>query len=322
MKISILGTGAYGIALAKILKENNNEITMWTKFENEKEEILKTRENPLFPNIKIEEDIKITTDIKEACIEKDVIILALPIVAICETTKLMAPYIKKQIIISASKGIEQGTCLFVSDIVKKHMNNKNYAMISGPTFAIDMLNKMPCGVSIASTNKKVIKIAKDIFQNDHFKLRETNDVKGVEISSAIKNVIAIGSGILEGLEANESTKAMYLTESLNDIKYLIKKLGGNEKTILTYAGFGDILMTCNSTKSRNYTFGKMLVKNTKEEIKKYKENTTVEGLYTLESILKLVEIKKVNIQIIYLLNDIINNNKEPKKLLEFLIQKK
>ena len=125
--------------------------------------------------------------------------------------------------------------------------------------------------------------------------------------------------MIEGMNYPESTKAMFITESLHDLKNLIKALGGNKKTILTFAGFGDLLMTATSTKSRNFTFGKMLGENkSKEEIEKYRKETTIEGLYTLESIYKLIKKKKVYMPIIYLIKDIVDGKKEAKCLIDLL----
>ena len=154
------------------------------------------------------------------------------------------------------------------------------------------------------------------------KLRETDDISGVETCGAIKNVIAIASGMLEGLGANDSSTAMLLTEAIHDMKKIIDAFDGNRKTVLSFAGFGDLLLTCTSTKSRNYTFGKLLgEKRSKEEIKEYLEHTTVEGFYTLESIYKLLKNKKVTVPIIDLIYDIAVDGENAEKLLTFLVEK-
>ena len=158
--------------------------------------------------------------------------------------------------------------------------------------------------------------------NDYVKLRHTRDIIGTEICGSIKNVIAIASGMLDGMGYPISTSTMFITESLHDIKALIKALGGNKKTILSFAGFGDILLTCTSTKSRNYTLGKLIGEGkSKEKINNYIENTTIEGLYTLHSIKKLLRNKKIKMPIINLIYDIIVNEKEPSNLTKFLIEK-
>lgn len=321
MKVIVLGTGAYGISLALTLFENNHDVTMWTAFEKEKELIEKTRENePVLKGVKIPDKIKISTNLNDVK-ESDMIIIAVPAFAVDDIAQKLKGIITNQIIVIASKGIEQDTCLFLNDVLAKYIDTKNLCVISGGSFAIDIVSKMPVGLSLASTNESARKIVKDAFQNSHFKLRETDDVYGVEICASIKNVIAIASGILDGLGANESTKAMFITESLHDIKELIDKLGGDKKTILSFAGFGDILLTCTSEKSRNFTFGQTLAKS-KQKAKEYLENHTVEGVYTLKSIYKLVQDKNVDIGIINLIEKIVFHEENPETLLKFLIEKR
>lgn len=181
---------------------------------------------------------------------------------------------------------------------------------------------VPIGFSLASRSNYTRNIITKAMANDYVKIRHTRDIIGTEICGSIKNVIAIASGMLDGMGYPISTSTMFITESLHDIKALIKTLGGNKKTILSFAGFGDILLTCTSTKSRNYTLGKLIGEGkSKEEINNYIKNTTIEGLYTLYSIKKLLRNKKIKMPIINLIYDIIVNEKEPSNLTKFLIEK-
>ena len=260
---------------------------------------------------------------EEAVNKSKLIIIAVPAGAVNEVSKQLAKYYKKDMhICIASKGIEQNSCLFVSSVVEKYIKTKKLAVISGGTFAIDMFNNCPLGLSLATRNKNTSLIVKEALENKYLKLRTTNDIIGIEICGSIKNVIAIASGMLSGLGYPDSTSCMFITESLNDIKNLIKALGGNKKTILSFAGFGDLLLTCTSTKSRNYTLGKMIgERKPKEEIDNYINNTTIEGLYTLKSIYKLLRRKKVKMPIIDLIYNIIFKETDPDKLASFLITK-
>lgn len=323
MKIAILGSGAYGLALANMFHQNNNEINLWTKYKEEKEKLEKERKVKSLPNIKIPNEFKFYYKMKEAIDNVDLIVIAVPAGAVNDVSKELAKYYKKkQHICIASKGIEQNTCLFVNDVLTKYIKTKKIAVISGGTFAIDMYKNCPLGLSLATKNKETEALLKTTLQNKYLKLRTTNDIIGLEICGSIKNVIAIASGMLAGMGYPDSTSCMFITEALNDIKNLIKALGGNKKTILSYAGFGDLLLTCTSTKSRNYTFGKIIGEGkSKEEINEYINNTTIEGLYTLKSIYKLLKRKKVKMPIIDLIYNIIFKNEEPIKLATFLIEK-
>lgn len=323
MKIAILGSGAYGLALANMFQQNKNEINLWTKYKEEKEKLEKERKVKSLPNIKIPDNFKFYYKMKEAIDNVDLIVIAVPAGAVNDVSKELAKYYKKnQHICIASKGIEQNTCLFVNDVLTKYIKTKKIAVISGGTFAIDMYKNCPLGLSLATKNKQTEALLKKTLQNKYLKLRTTNDIIGLEICGSIKNVIAIASGMLAGMGYPDSTSCMFITEALNDIKNLIKALGGNKKTILSYAGFGDLLLTCTSTKSRNYTFGKIIGEGkTKEEIDEYINNTTIEGLYTLKSIYKLLKRKKVKMPIIDLIYNIIFKNEDPTKLATFLIEK-
>lgn len=323
MKVSILGTGAYGISLGLILKENNHDVYMWTKFDEEANYLNQTRVSPNLKGIKINKDIVISTDFENTVKDSELIIIAVPAAFVNDVSCELKNYLKdNQHVCIASKGIERNTCLFVYDVFKKNIDSDKVGIISGPTFAIDVAKKVPIGLSLATKNMETANLIKNTLQNNHVKLRHTEDILGVEICGSIKNVIAIASGMLEGMNLPISTQAMLITESLNDIKELIDTLGGDKKTILSFAGFGDILLTCTSVKSRNFTFGKLIgSKANKDQINQYIETTTIEGLYTLKSIYQLLNDKKVNMPIIDLIYDIIYNDKPAEELLTFLITK-
>ena len=221
-----------------------------------------------------------------------------------------------------SKGIEQDTCMFVDQVFKKFIKTKKLAVMSGPSFAIDLANSEPVGLSIASKNKKTIDKIKSAYGKNTIKLRPTTDIIGIEICGSIKNIIAVAAGILDGLGYSESTRSFLITESLHDIKKLIYGLGGNKKTILSFAGVGDLLLTATSEKSRNYSYGILVGKKDFKEAQKYLETTTVEGYYTLKSIYKLLRKKKIKMPVIDLIYKVIMNNEDPQILVKFLLNKK
>lgn len=324
MKVTILGTGAYGLALSLMFNKKVNDIVLWTKFEDEKKEIEKNRGNhKALPNIRIPDNIKVTTDFDDAIKGATLIVIAVPAAFVDDMGQLLKDKITpNQHICVASKGIERDTCSFVHDILLRNVETENLAVISGPSFAIDIANMNPVGLSVATKNPKTEAILKSTLQNDTLKLRTTDDIIGVEICGSIKNVIAIAAGILSGMDYSESTQAMFITESLHDIKSLIDALGGNKNTILSFAGVGDLLLTATSTKSRNFKLGFMIGSNaSKEELEEYMNNTTIEGLYTLKSIYKLLGDKKVDMPIIDLIHEIIYEHADPKNLATFLIEK-
>lgn len=322
MKIAILGTGAYGMALASIFDYNKCKVKMWTNSKEEMELLLENRKSDK-TNYVIPNSIVISTDMKDIVEDTNIIVIAVPtgfVRSVCQ--KLKDYYEEKQVICIASKGIEQDTCLFLYDVVRDNIKTNNIAVISGGTFAVDIIRKVPVGLSIATKSNYARDLIVSAMENDYVKLRPTKDIIGTEICGSIKNVIAIASGMIDGMGYPESTSTMFITESLHDIKELIKALGGDAKTILSFAGFGDLLLTCTSIKSRNYTLGKIIGENrSREEIDEYIKNTTIEGLYTLMAIKKLLKNKKIKMPIINLIYDIIIDNKDPDTLVKFLIEK-
>ncbi len=324
MKVAVLGSGAYGLSLALMFNKNTSDITIWTKFEEEKNLLEKNKEHKkVLKGVKLPDNFKYTTDMKEAVNGATLILIAVPAGFVDDVSKELKKYIKvDQHVVIGSKGIEQDTCLFVTDVFKKYIKTTKLAVISGPSFAVDIASNSPIGLSIGSKNKDTVALVKSLLANDTLKLRATKDLIGIQICGSIKNVIAIASGILEGMGTTDSTQAMFITESLNDIKNLIKALGGSKKTILSFAGFGDILLTCTSKQSRNFTFGYMIGSGkSKKEIDEYLSTTTVEGLYTLKSIYKLLHNKSVKMPIIDLIYNIIFKDYDKKELLTFLIKK-
>ena len=321
MRVTILGTGAYGLALSKILVENKNEVVMWTTFEEEKKELLETKKSSKLKGFKLNKGVTITTSLEESIQKSELIVIAIPTAFITDVCKKLKNYIKKnQHICIASKGIEQDTCLFIHDLINKQIKTKNIGAISGPSFAVDLVESVPVGLAVASKSKTTLNVIRKAFCNDHFKLYPTNDIVGIEVCGAVKNIIAIASGMIDGMGYPISTQALLITQSLHDIGALIHALGGSKRTILSFAGFGDILLTCTSEKSRNYTFGKLVgSKVNSEEVEEYKNKITIEGLYTLKSIYKLMSNKKIDIPTINIIYDIVFKNEKIDKLIEYIM---
>ena len=315
MKILILGSGAYGLALANILSDKN-DITVYSVIKQEIDDLNKNYSNEkLFPNIKLPQKIKFTNDIDVACLNIDLIILAIPTNYIDDTLKLFAKKISNNIHISiASKG---KTNQFSYDIVKKYVDACNISIISGPSFALDTIKKEHLILTLAGN--KIDKI-KDIFPH-YIKIETTDDVVGVELSGTLKNIFAIACGILDGLNVSESTKAAFLTKIIFETKNLINDFGGNNDTIFKSCAIGDTILTCSSNKSRNFTLGHLIgTHNDKEIINDYLNKTTVEGLDALISIKQILAQKNINNELINLIYGIIFNNVNPKEILNYILK--
>lgn len=323
MQVTIIGVGAYSVGIALMLAKNNHKITMWTENKDLVDKFNSTHKlETIFKDVEIPSNITLTNSYEEALQNSELIFLitsAKYVVSVCNEIK---KYYNNVPVCIASKGIEHTTLNTLSNIVKNTLNTNNVCVISGPTFAIDLVNNEPAALAIAGLNKKSVKLVKKTLANETLKLRESSDIIGIQLCGSVKNIIAIASGILKGLGYSESTQAFLINESLHDMKHIIHALGGKKKTILSFAGIGDLLLTCSSPKSRNYSFG-YIIGSTKnqDKINEYLENNTVEGYYTLNSIHKMLEKKGIEIPLINLISDIVAGKKEPESLATFLINK-
>lgn len=319
--IAILGTGSYGIGLAKRLVDNDCNVTMWTSVKDEYEMLIRDRVNKVYlPDYYIDNRILIKDNLEETIKEAQIIFIAIPVKYVMNTIKELKKYYQKnQIIVVACKGIIQDSLSFVSYLIKNELNCKNIAVISGGTFAIDMIKDDYLALTVASKKKKIANLVKSTLENKYLSMDITNDVFGVEMYGAIKNVMAITLEIANGYGYCESTKSLLITKFINDTSKMIEDFSGNKMTMFTYAGIGDIWLTATSPTSRNYAFGNLVgKKSSQQEINDYLKNTTVEGYYTLKSLYELFKKNNYKMEIIDILYSIIYDNKDISLLEEYL----
>lgn len=311
MKIAILGAGALAIALAKLIEDDGHEVFMWTKFEEEKATLIKHRENiKLFPGVKLNENVKVTCDIGEAISNACVIINVLPFIAIKDTIDIMKDfYNKSQVIISTTKGIDENEFITTTDLFEEYLKATKIAALSGPSFAIEIANKENISFMLGTKDKEVIEISKKILSKPSIKIEVTDDIKGIQLAGGIKNAIAVGSGMLYGMEAADSTKAAYLATGMADMSHLLVALGGKKETAYSYAGIGDLILTCTSHTSRNFSFGYYLGEGyTVDEAFEKMNNKTVEGYKVIRALHKYVKEKNIKTYMIDTLYKIIFEN--------------
>jgi glycerol-3-phosphate dehydrogenase (NAD(P)+) len=321
MKISVLGLGAYGIAIAKAFYENDNKISMWSKFEDEVKTVLLKRENKrLLPGVKIPKDIVITSNMEE-CIQKSkLIVIAVPITAVRDVAKELAKYVTEdQVICITTKGIDPETNKFMDEIVFEETKNNNICMLSGPSFAADLAMKNEQGFTVASKVVSANLTVKVCLENEHIFVNQTKDIQGVEICAAVKNVFAILLGMIDGLKLSDSTRASILTCVINDLRFISEMLGGKALTIFSYAGIGDLLLTTMSSKSRNYMLGKNISEgmNLKDALKSM-DVTTVEGVYTLKAIKSILDKKELTVKSINLMYNILYKDERVEDILRYI----
>lgn len=308
MKVAILGSGAYGGALATCFLENDVDLVMWSRFDSDIEKLGD-----------IYEGVNFTTDLKEAIRDKDLVVIAIPVAYLESVVSDMKDFYSNQDILIASKGIDTNSLFFSYEIVKKYLKVSNLGVISGGTFAVDMRKKKIMGISLATDSDIIKNKVRDSLGCSFLKVQYLSDYIGVSICGAIKNVMAIGFGMLDGASYPESSRFLFLTEAIYEIEFLIRSLGGDSETIMSYAGIDDIMMTCTSSKSRNYTYGAMIGKGDAiEEICEYRNNTTVEGFGTSLAIYELCLKKGINLPISFAIYKILYENASLELLLNCL----
>ena len=301
-KITIVGCGAYGLALATVL-HSKNQVTVYTKFEEEKEEVLKTHQrSQILPGILLP-DFKVTCR-KEDIEESDILILAVPFSYLEETFVSLASYLSKDtLVVVASKGMDEKTGKTAYELLSS-LTSLPILVLSGPSFAIDLALLEPAVLTIGAVEQAQFDRLKACFTNSVF-LEYTPDILGVSYCGAFKNVFAILYGYLEGKNISTTTKSAILYRSLLELNHLLKQCGCMENSILTASGIADFYMTCESKKSRNHTFGVLLATKSREEIENYLKETTVEGVTTLKACLTLIQKKNITSPIFELLQGLV-----------------
>lgn len=254
--ISVIGAGSWGTTLASLLAEKGYDVTLWTYEKELAEHINKEKVNNIYlPDVVIPENLKATNDIEEAVSNSRYILNVVPTQYIRKTFTQAKPYIKEEsIIISASKGIENNTLMTPSMIIKEILN-KPVSVISGPSFAKEVIAKMPTAVTLATEDKKTGLLLQEIFNTDYFRVYTHDDVIGTEIGGALKNVIAIASGICDGLGLGYNSRAALITRGLSEITRLGISMNAKEITFSGLSGLGDLVLTCTGPLSRNYSVG-------------------------------------------------------------------
>ncbi len=260
VRIGVVGAGSWGTALASLLGTNGYEVELWA-FETEVKESIENRhENSVFlPGISLSENIRPSTDLSEVAAKKDLVLIVVPSHVMRDVAARMAPYLAPEtVVVSASKGIENKTHLTMTGILAEILPPAfvpRLAVLSGPSFAREVVAKMPTVVTAAAKDPLVAEYVQAVFASPYFRVYTHDDVIGVELGGAVKNVIAIASGIVDGLGLGLNSRAALITRGLAELRRLGLALGANPHTFAGLSGVGDLVLTCTGTLSRNHTVG-------------------------------------------------------------------
>lgn len=277
-KVTVLGSGAWGMALAMTALDSGNDVTIWSPFEEEVNLLKTKRENEkLLKGIKLPEEIEITTDL--GCAEdSDVTVIAVPSTAVSSVAEKLSCYKNTGIIVNVAKGFEKGTLRRLSEVIEEKLPDSEIVILSGPSHAEEVGRKIPTSLVAASKNAVSAEVVQDVFSNGYFRVYTSTDVIGVELGGAMKNVIAICAGICDGLGLGDNAKAALITRGLAEMTRLGLRMGADDRTLAGLAGIGDLVVTCTSQHSRNNRFGNKVGSGVPVQ-QALDEVGTVEGYY-------------------------------------------
>ena len=317
-KIGVIGAGAWGTALAILLADKGHDVTLWMHEQDLAEETERTRQNRVYlPGFAIPESITITASREAAVTGKSLVLLVSPSHTIRAVSKQLAPVLSKNaIIICASKGIEIDTLMPLSDVLKDVLPwdfHNRLCFLSGPSFAKEVAQKMPTAITLASYDAAIGKQAQDILSTPNFRVYTNPDVIGVELGGSLKNVVAIGAGVLEGMGYGHNSMAALLTRGLAEMARLGLAMGAQPATFSGLAGMGDLVLTCTGGLSRNRSLGVRLGKGEKIDDILKTTKTVAEGVKTAKAAHELARKYNINMPIVDEVYRLLYEEKDPKQ---------
>ena len=314
-KVSVIGAGSWGSALAVLLANNGHEVTLWTHDPHEIEMLSTKREQQdKLPGVKLPDNIKVEADLETALTDEDVVVMAVPSPVVRMVAKQMSPFIADgQVIVNVAKGIEDVTYKTLSDIIEEEIPNAEVCVLSGPSHAEEVGRGIPTTVVIGAKDKKTAEMLQDVFMNKVFRVYTSSDIVGIELGGALKNVIALAAGTVDGLGYGDNTKAALMTRGIAELTRLGEALGGKPETFSGLTGVGDLIVTCTSVHSRNRKAGYLMGKGMTADEAMKEVKMVVEGVYSAKAALGLAKKCNVAVPIVEAVNRVLFENADPKE---------
>lgn len=313
--IGVLGAGTWGTALARMLAVNGHNVTMWSALPQELIELKNTRKHKNLPGCTLPESIAYTPDIHEICQGRDILLFAVPSPYVRTTTRACLPHLAPfQVIVDVAKGIEAGSLMTMSQVIQSEVDSQpglqgvRVAALSGPTHAEEVALDLPTAIVASSEDMAAAEKAQDIFMNPNFRVYTNNDVIGVELGGAVKNIIALGCGIACGLGYGDNARAALITRGAAEISRLAPVCGGSAGTIAGLAGIGDLIVTCTSVHSRNFRAGVLMGQGKTSEQAVAEVGMVVEGLNALPGVKALAAKYHVEMPIVNMVDAIVSGH--------------
>lgn len=312
-KVGVLGAGTWGIALARMLAVNGKDVTVWSALPEELKNLRTTRRHPNLPGMELPESMHYTADLAELCVDKDLLLFAVPSVFVRSTAKKAAPYIPDgQLIVDVAKGMEERTLMTMSEVIEDELRSAGkgktcrVVALSGPTHAEEVARDLPTLIVAASSKEEDAKTVQKIFNNQNFRVYTNTDRLGTELGGAIKNVIALSVGIAMGLGYGDNAKAALITRGNAELSRLGMAMGCRAETFAGLSGMGDLIVTCTSMHSRNLHAGMLIGHGMSAEDAKKEVGQVVEGINALPAAKRLEKKYKVELPIIDVVDAILS----------------
>ena len=323
MNIAVIGSGTWGCAISAILKDKGNDVTLWSYFKEECEELKLTQKARNLPDFVMPDGIEYTYDLADAIKDKDMIVLVTPSSAIAKTAENMSAFVKNgAIIVCASKGFDSETQKTLTETIKDNIPQANVAALSGPSHAEEVAMKMPTTLVAACSDIEIAHKIQEVFMTDYLRIYTNEDVLGVEIGGALKNVIALCAGISDGLGFGDNTKAALMTRGMSEIARLGTAMGAKFATFSGLSGMGDLIVTCTSMHSRNRRAGILIGKGVSPDDAMKEVNMVVEGVYAAKEAYKLAKKHNVEMPIVEEVYGILFEGKSARDAVSSLMTRK
>ena len=320
-KIGVIGAGSWGTALAVTLSDKGHSVKIWDLDKEHLDSMTKERENRKYlPGVKFGDGLETAADLKTVTDGADLVLFSVPAQHFRGAFENALPYLKPEmILVNVAKGIEQKTLKRLSEIAEESMPDAKYVVLSGPSHAEEVGIKLPTTVSVASKDMKLAEEVQDIFMTDRFRVYTSTDVTGLELGGALKNIIALGAGISDGMGFGDNAKAALMTRGIVEITRLGVALGAKSETFAGLAGVGDLIVTCTSMHSRNRRCGIMIGEglDPKEAVKRV--GMVVEGMFTAEAAYELAQRVGVEMPITEQIYKAINGQTDPRDAVNSLM---
>lgn len=320
-KVSVFGAGSWGTALAILLTENGHDTILWSHRKEQAEELEREREHrEKLPKVLLPEKLEITADLEAALKERDVLVLAVPSVAVRSTAKKMRPYVKEgQLIVNVAKGIEEHTLTTLTDMIEEEIPGSCACVLSGPSHAEEVSRGLPTTCVVGARSRETAEYLQNIFMSPVFRVYISPDILGIELGGALKNVIALAAGTADGLGYGDNTKAALITRGITEISRLGIAMGARADTFYGLSGIGDLIVTCASRHSRNRKAGFLMGQGRTMEEAMKEVNMVVEGVYSAKAGLELSRKYGVEMPIIQQVNRVLFEGKNPAEAVKELM---